>query len=41
MIVVDNGTFSYTEHGKCIKYILIYSTHSLESRLEVIQGHTF
>jgi len=48
MNVVDNGTFMYVKHVKLVKLNSsrgrIYSkasTKHLESRLEVIQGHTF
>jgi len=47
MNVVDNGTFMYAKHGKLVKLVDAdasgdkASTKHLESRLEVIQGHTF
>jgi len=47
MNVVDNGTFMYAKHGKLVKLFdavasgAKVSTKHLESRLEVIQGHSF
>ena len=47
MNVVDNGTFMYAKHGKLVKLVNAdasgdkASTKHLESRLEVIQGHSF
>jgi len=44
MNVVDNGTFVYAKHGKLVNTDASstkVSKKQLESRFEVIQGHTF
>jgi len=45
ILQVDNGTFVYAKHGNLVdadaSVAIKASTKHLESRLEVIQGHTF